>query len=137
MTLRTNQLFKLAKDISERPQMFAATPEVAHGLIEALTWVILHESLDSSLGKCMAEARNLIRKATEDVYVSDVSTALLCDASFPDRVSTFNAFRSHSERLIDLIAERLCVSTNERSVTQTIAEQGGEPEPPITPVLKS
>ena len=111
MSQSIDDLLRLASDISARPQMFAATPEVAHGLIEALSWVILHQHKTAeSLGKCMTQSRQLIRSAMGDVGTTHATTPLLCDKSFPDRESSFSSFQTHSAQFLEALQAAIHVS---------------------------
>jgi len=41
MSQLSDTLISLLNEISKRPQMFANTPESAHGLMEGISWILL------------------------------------------------------------------------------------------------
>lgn len=100
-------LMSLLKDISKRPQMFESTPQAAHGLFEGLAIFLLHESLGLSIGDAIKEVLALIKRVTAHVCKPDTVPIMLCDESFPNRVSSFEAFRFHSQQFIELLEGRL------------------------------
>ena len=103
-------LISLLKDISKRPQMFANTPESAHGLMEGISWILFCDSFEMPIERCMNEVSSLIRQVTAQVHKSDIVPIMLCDEPFPDRVSSFETFRSHSQQFIERLEERLATS---------------------------
>lgn len=107
MSSQIEPLVTLVRDIASRPQMFALTPEVAHGLIQALAWAILQQSTGRTLGECMTDSLDLIRVATGGVGESQTTTPLLCHESYPNGSSTFDAFRVHATRFAECLVKRL------------------------------
>ncbi len=107
MSNETDTLFSLAHNIAKRPQMYASTPDAAHGLIEAISWVILHQLSGQPIERCMKESRKLIQNSTLDIGRSRTNTPLLCHDSFPDGASTFEAFRNHASLFVESLLEKV------------------------------
>lgn len=100
-------LISLARNIARRPQMYAATPEAAHGLLEAIAWIALHQSSGNALERCMLDVTECIKRATSHLLAPDEHATMLCDSSFPRRNPSFDAFRSNASEFLKVL-EKLC-----------------------------
>ncbi len=114
MTKHPTDLLPFAYSVSLHPQMYAYNPEVAHGILKSLSWVILHESTKKELGVCIRITHDIIKQVMSHVYLSETQTPLLCDEKFiPVRKSSFEAFRVNSKTFLDNLCA--CIDSNKKS----------------------
>ena len=100
-----------AETISERPTFHVSTPEAADGMIAALAIAMMQIERDESMRASLDRLSELIKVATDDVEISPTQLPLLCREPRAAGVpSSFDSFRRHSKRLIQLLRQSLTES---------------------------
>lgn len=105
MSEKLAELIALSREIARRPQMFARTPQIAHGLLEALGWMIFSEVSGKRLEVAFLDVADLLRIATKDLGLPEHAPALLCGPPQSEQAADFTPFRARAAIFVDLLQE--------------------------------
>lgn len=100
-------LVDLIRSITLRPEMFSTTPEMADGLVVGLAWVAVSQATQLPIERCAHDVRAMVQEATRDICKSDCYPIMLCEASLDPHCISFDAFREHGSKFVELLRHRV------------------------------